>query len=76
MKLRLTGKEVLINKVFDLTHKEKIKETRKAITPIVDTVKLCGSKYDIERSQGQRQNDPQMGKSDLTDKKSCRSITA
>ena len=29
------------NKVFDLTHKGNIKKTREAITPIVDTVKLC-----------------------------------
>ena len=36
------GKEVLINKVFDSTHKENIKKAREAINPIVETLKLCG----------------------------------
>ena len=36
------SKEVPINKVFDSTHKENIKKAREAITPIVDTLKLCG----------------------------------
>ena len=54
MELWYRGKEVLINKGFDLTHKENIKKTREAITPNVDTVKLCVSKYSIERSQVQK----------------------
>ena len=45
--------EVLINEVFDLTHKENIKKTRETISPTIDAVKLCVSKYSIERSQGQ-----------------------
>ena len=36
------GKEIPINEVFGSTHKENIKKARKAITPIVDTLKLCG----------------------------------
>ena len=39
--------------MFDSTHKENIKKTREIITPIVDTKKLCLSKYYTERSQGQ-----------------------
>ena len=30
-----------------------IKKTREAITPVIDTMKLCDSKYSFERSQGQ-----------------------
>ena len=56
MKLWYGGKEVLINKVFDLTHYENIRKTKETITPVVDTVKLCTLKYSIERSQGQRKN--------------------
>ena len=63
MKLWYKGKEILIKKVFHLSTKGKylenqgsIKKTREAITPIVDTVKLCNSKSSIERSQGQRKN--------------------
>ena len=37
------SKEVPINKVFDSTHKENIKKAREAITPIVDTWKICKS---------------------------------
>ena len=46
------GKEVLINKLFDSTHKVYNKKTREVITSFVDTVKLRASKYSIERSQG------------------------
>ena len=60
MKLWYRGKKILIIKVFHLTHKYflgenqgSIKKTSETITPIVDTVKLCTSKYSIERSQGQ-----------------------
>ena len=52
--------------MFDLTYKENFKITREAMTPIVDLVKLCTSKYSIERSQRQCQCDPEVGKSDLT----------
>ena len=58
MKLWYIRKEILIKKVFYLTHKEtieKIKEALRkpggAITAIVDNVKLCASKYSIERSK-------------------------
>ena len=43
------GSEILIKKLFQLTHKENIKKTREAVTSSLDTVKLCGSKYYIER---------------------------
>ena len=36
------------------------------MTPIVDFVKLCTSKYSIERSQRQCKCDPEVGKNDLT----------
>ena len=50
--------EIVIKKVFHLTHKEhikktkegSIKKTREAVTPRLDTVKLFGSKNYIERS--------------------------
>ena len=48
--------EFLIKKVFHLTHLKNqgnIKKTREAVTPRLDTVKLCASKYYTERSQGQ-----------------------
>ena len=37
-------KEVSINKVFDLTHKENIKKAKRANTIIGDNLKLCVSK--------------------------------
>ena len=52
MKLWYRGKKVLIKKVLNLTHKEKIKETREVITPIVDTVKLCASKIQLRDWRG------------------------
>ena len=36
------AKEVPINKVFYSKHKENFKKAREAITPIANTVKLCG----------------------------------
>ena len=61
MKLWYRGEEVIIKKVFYLTHKENIKKTkgsikktREAVAPSLDTVKLCASKYYIERSQVQK----------------------
>ena len=54
MELWYRGKEVLINWVIDSTHKENIKKTREAITPIADAKKLCVSKYSIERSKSSR----------------------
>ena len=41
--------------MFDSAHKENIKKTRETINPIVDTKRLCVSKYYIERSQRQQQ---------------------
>ena len=43
-------------KIFHLTHKESIKKTKEAMTPSLDTVKLCASKYYIERSRRQCKN--------------------
>ena len=57
MKLQYRGKEVLINQVFDSAHKERIEIIRKTITPIVDTVKQCVSKYSTKRSLGNRTSD-------------------
>ena len=37
-----SGKKVPINKMLDSKHKEKIKKAREAITPALDTLKLCG----------------------------------
>ena len=36
-----------VNKVFDLTHNENIKETREAITPFADTVKLVSQNISL-----------------------------
>ena len=55
MKLWNRGKEMLIKKVFHLKHwgnHGSIKKTRETITPIIDTAKLCYSKYFIKWSQG------------------------
>ena len=61
------GKEVPINKVFDSTHKENIKKAREAITPIVDTLKLCGRQNNPLRGhKDSTKNDPKVGKSGLT----------
>ena len=53
MKLWYRGKEILLNEVFDLTHKENIRKTKDAITPIANTPKLCALKYYVDRSQRQ-----------------------
>ena len=58
IKLSNRCEEVVIKKVFHLTHKEhikktkegSIKKTREAVTPRLDTVKLFASKSYIERS--------------------------
>ena len=55
-----------MNKVFDLTHKENIKETREAITPIADTVKLVSQNIYLRSHQEKANNDREEGKSDLT----------
>ena len=55
-----------MNKVFNLTHKENIKETREAITPIADTVKLVSQNISLRNHQEKANNDPEEGKSDLT----------
>ena len=36
------GRKVPINKMLDSKHNEKIKKAREAITPALDTLKLCG----------------------------------
>ena len=41
IKLWYRGKDVLINKVSDLAHKENFMKIKEAITSIVDTGKLC-----------------------------------
>ena len=61
------GKEVPINKVFDSTHKENIKKAREAITPIVDTLKLCGRQnIPLRGHKDSTKNYPEVGKSGLT----------
>ena len=62
MKLWYRAMEILINTVLDLIHKENIKKTGEAITPIVGTAKLSVSKYSFERSQGQRKKWSKSGK--------------
>ena len=66
VKLWYRGNKVLIYKVFHLTHKQNIKKTREAITPIADTAELCASKYSIESSYEQRKKWSRNWKSDLT----------
>ena len=61
------GKEVPINKVFDSTHKENIKKAREAITPILDTLKLCGRhNIPLRGHKDSTKNYPEFGKSGLT----------
>ena len=55
-----------VNKVFDLTHNENIKETREAITPIANTVKLVSQNISLRSHQEKASNDSEEGKSDLT----------
>ena len=43
------------------------RQTRETVFPVVDTKKVCVSKYSIERSQSQHKNHPEAGKSDYTD---------
>ena len=60
------GKEVPKNKVFDSTHKESIKKTRGAITPIVDTLKLSGCQNIPLRShRDSTKNNPEVRKKGL-----------
>ena len=57
------GKEVPINKIFDSTHKENIRKAREAITPIVDTLKLCWRQNISLRShKDSTKNHPEIGK--------------
>ena len=51
--------------MFHLIHKENIKKTREAVASSLDTVKLCASKYYIERFRDSGKNYSQLGKSDL-----------
>ena len=61
------SKEVPINKIFDSTHKENIKKAREAITPIVDTLKLCGRQnIPLRGHKDSTKNHPEVGKSGLT----------
>ena len=61
------GKEVPINKIFDSTHKENIRKAREAITPIVDTLKLCGRQnIPLRGHKDSTKNHPEVGKSGLT----------
>ena len=57
-KFSMVGKgrneEVLINKRFGSTYKDEVNKTRKAMTSIAVTVKLCASKHSIDTSQRQR----------------------
>ena len=61
------GKEVPINKVFDSTHKENIKKAREAITPIVDSQKLCWPQnIPLRGHKDSTKNQPEVGKRGLT----------
>ena len=51
-----------IKERFDLTNKENIKKTKEVVTPSLDNVKLCLSKYYIDRSQGRRKHWFKIGK--------------
>ena len=66
MKLWYRGKDVLINKIFDLTHEEIVQKTTEAITPITDTVKLYPSNIPLGVHRGSTKNDPEFGIGDLT----------
>ena len=48
------NEKVLINKSFDSTYKDEVNKTRKAMTSVAVTVKLCASKHSIDTSQRQR----------------------
>ena len=52
--------------MFDSAHKDNIGKTRKFITSIADTVKLCESKYSIESLRGQQKSHSKKGKSGPT----------
>ena len=62
-----SGKKVPINKVFESTHKENIKKAKEAITPIADTLKLCGRQnIPLRGHKDSTKNYPEVGKSGLT----------
>ena len=61
------GKQIPINEVFGSTYKENIKKARKAITPIVDTLKLCGRQnIPLRGHRDSTKNHPEVGKRGLT----------
>ena len=61
-----SGKEVSINKVFDSTHNENVKKAKEAITPIVDTLKLCERQNILLRGhRDSTRNHPEVEKSAL-----------
>ena len=53
--------------MFDTTNLENLKKAKKAITPIVETLKLCGSQNIPLRGEEESTKDfPEVGKSGLT----------
>ena len=46
--------------------KKILRETREAITPVDDTVKLCTSNIPLRGHRDSAKNGPEVGKSDLT----------
>ena len=53
--------------MFDSRHKENIKKCKKAITPIVDTLKLCGCQnIPLRGHRDSTKNHPEVEKSGLT----------
>ena len=53
--------------MFDSRHKENIKKCKKAITPIVDTLKLCGRQnIPLRGHRDSTKNHPEVEKSGLT----------
>ena len=56
------------NKLFDSTQEENIKKAKEAITPIVDSLKLCERhNIPLRGHKDSTKNYPEVGKSCLTD---------
>ena len=64
MKQWQRGKEILIKKVFHLTHTENIEKTKEVLRKL-GRQNSRDSKYSIERLQGQCKNDAELTESDV-----------
>ena len=51
--------------MFDSIHIGNIKKISEAVTSILDTVRLCASKYSIEIHWDSTKTGPEIGKNDL-----------